>query len=246
MKNYSFLRFQLKELYLALKLIIDFLNPLQEQHPEVVPLLTKLTVLFTKFDIAVKRKRTSDFTADKKELDEKQDDGYLCFRSYVLACTYSILNPEFRAPANRVLEAIRRHGWSLNSLSYKAQTAASLSLINELQRASLADDLTAIGAEDVFNAWVDAVDAFRSVNQQMLAEQANSDDESATEMKKEVIYWLDKTLHRIEDMVVWNDSQVWSDVKGKVEAGLDDIYSNIKARQTRKENEVEAPEETQS
>ncbi|MBI9062412.1 MAG: hypothetical protein JEZ14_10530 [Marinilabiliaceae bacterium] len=243
MKKYPFFRFQLSELHLALKLVINFLSPLKESSTEVVPLLNKLTHLFNKYDQALKKKHSSAYTDVKKEQDVKQDEGFLSFREFVHSCSYSIINPTLREPSLRIMEAIKRHGWSLHSFSYKDQMATSISLINELKREALSSDMITIGALELFNGWNEATESFHTISQTKVAEKAQDSGEAATDLRKEVIYWLDKSLVRIDDMVVWESSDEWVEIYKNIEEALDGINTAVKGRITRKKHEVEASEQ---
>ncbi|TAJ14821.1 hypothetical protein DMA11_03590 [Marinilabiliaceae bacterium JC017] len=243
MKNYSFYRYHLIELHLSIKLIIDFLEPLKESNPEVGILLTKLNLIFTEFDKALKKKKISDLTAEKKQADETQDYGFLSWRYYVESCLYQILNPEYKAPAGRIMEAIKRHGYSLQNLSYSDQAAASTSLINEMEQPQFVNDQTTIGSLDLFHAWTGAVENFQKVSQQKIEEQADDDTEAAHILRKEVMFWMEKTLLRIEDMITWTNDAFWINLNKKIEVGLDDIEAQVKARRTRRKHENEEIEQ---
>ena len=76
-----------------------------------------------------------------------------------------------------------------------------------------------------------------------MAEKAQDNGEAATDLRKEVIYWLDKSLVRIDDMVVWETSAEWVEIHKNIEEALDDINITVKSRRTRKKHEVEASEQ---
>ena len=141
------------------------------------------------------------------------------------------------------MKAIKRHGWSLHSFSYKDQRATSISLINELKREVLSGDMLTIGALELFNGWNEATEAFHTISQTKVAEKAQDNGEAATDLRKEVIYWLDKSLVRIDDMVVWETSAEWVEIHKNIEEALDDINITVKSRRTRKKHEVEASEQ---
>ena len=94
------------------------------------------------YEQVYEKNQKSQFTDLLAEKDAIRDESFLAFRSSVEAASHS-KNADIRNSAEKILEVIRRHGWSAASFGYKASTAAFSSIVAEINT-SFSSDLALI------------------------------------------------------------------------------------------------------
>ncbi len=232
MKLLSLKHYLVTELHQLLLQILAILKPYVESNEEIGRLYSKLELYFEEFNTALQKKRISDFTQEKKRLDQIQDDAFMCWREYISSCSYQVLHPEFREPAENLKEAITRHGWSLHREGYHKQSSASHSLIDEVESTHLKAYQEQVGAQELFESWKEALSQFENVQQEDLEDQSKDKGKSATELRTNIIRWIDKTIHLVSVKVDMESAIEWAEIKGKLEVLIENTNADIKRRMT--------------
>jgi len=164
----NFSLFPSDELFTFAKRTLTIVEPKVVQTPGLVPFFNKTSETFALYQTALERETKNPFTLLLSEKDAVRDPAFMAFRIYVEAASYRIL-PGWAAAANKILEVIRRHGWSAAALGYKAETAAITNIISEV-RNKCADELNLIGATEWLNELETAQQDFDSVAHQSITD----------------------------------------------------------------------------
>jgi hypothetical protein len=125
------------------------------------PFVTRAISAYNNFNKAFERESKNPFTDDLALADAERDASFVGFRNYIVAC--SLRNSSgWNTAANRILDIIRKHGWSAASFGYKAETAALTNVIDEVKTKCTAD-LTLLSATEWFAQLETAQTAFEQV-----------------------------------------------------------------------------------
>lgn len=239
MKLLNLKQYLISEIHHLLLQILAILKPYVETNTEIGSMYAKLNPQFEAFNTAMQKKRISDFTEEKKRLDHTQDDAFLCWREYISSCTFQVLHPEFRAPAERIKEAITRHGWSLNNEGYHKQSTASHSLINEIESTGLKADQELIGGQELFVTWKGALADFENVQQEDLLDQSIDKGKSATELRSNIIRWIEKLTQLVDIKNEMEGGTEWLEIKSKLDVLIENTNADIKRRITLQNKKAE-------
>lgn len=149
--NYSL--FPSDEFFTFAKAAIAIVELRKDLIPGVQPFYAKTVESLTEYQSALERERKSPFTKLLAEKDAARDAAFMAFRTLAEAAGYRA-KPGWPAASSKIVEIIRRQGWSAASLGYKAETAAITSIISEV-KTKCAEELTLIKASD----WLDELEA---------------------------------------------------------------------------------------
>ena len=128
----NFSLFPSNELFTFAKGAITIVDEKKEQIPAIVPFAEKAGQSLTMFQSALERERKSPFTLPLATADTKRDGSFYGFRTYVEATGYRDKEGWTEA-STKMLEIIRRHGWSAALMGYKAETAVLTNIISEIK-----------------------------------------------------------------------------------------------------------------
>lgn len=240
MKEIAFSLFITNERFLLLQLIVNLLQKKLAALPVLTPIYEKLVDMRDQMEQALQKNTGSAFTTLLSQLDEQQDNGFICFRNGVNAKKYSIVNESLRPIAEQVEAVIRRHSWSLMKLGYQKQLALSRSLITELSAPAYQLFIQQLNQEDEFNAWREAVDDFEKTVTQKVEASAAKNDVAASEISKEAINIIEKLLPGWYYQADFGGDANYKELVDQIMEGAGDIESQARARITRRRNQKEA------
>jgi hypothetical protein len=157
----NFSLFPSDELFTFAKGALTIVQQQKEQTPGLAPFIGKATTSLTNYQSALERERKNPFTLLLAEKDGIRDSAFLAFRTLAEAASYRA-KPGWNTAASKILEIIRRQGWSAAALGYKAETAALTNMISEI-KGKCATELTLIIATEWLNELEEAQQAFETV-----------------------------------------------------------------------------------
>ena len=127
----------------------------------------KLRDVSVPFGKAFERESRDPYTQMLIQADAGRDECHFAFRNYVEACSHRN-KPGWHDAAIKIMEVIRKHGWSAAHFGYKAETAAITSTISEL-RSKYEAELTLIAATDWLNELDEAQQIFANIAKDSVA-----------------------------------------------------------------------------
>ncbi|TAJ13602.1 hypothetical protein DMA11_08570 [Marinilabiliaceae bacterium JC017] len=92
----------------------------------------KLAEVFGHYAQAFERETSSPYTERKANKDNKRDNAFIAFRTYIEACSYHDFE-NWIEYAEDILAVIQKHGWTAYKLGYKKETAALTNLVSEIR-----------------------------------------------------------------------------------------------------------------
>ena len=231
--SFNFSLFPSDELFTFTKRTLTIVEPNLEHTPGLVPFFAKTSQTFALYQSALEREKKNPFTLLLSGKDGKRDTRFLGFRTYVEAASYRDI-PEWNAAAEKILEVIRRHGWTAYGFGYKAETAAITNIISEI-RNKFAEELALIGATDWLNELDEAQIDFDAATHQSVIE-APTGEPTIWEARP----ILTNSLRSLFSMISLQNSGTPSEELTILEAALNELIvrslATVKAANTRVEN----------
>jgi len=229
----NFSLFPSDELFTFAKRTLAVVEPKVEQIPGLVPFFTKTSQTFALYQSALEREKKNPFTLLLAAKDAVRDPAFMGFRTLVEAASYRAI-PGWADAANKILEIIRRHGWSAAILGYKAETAAITNIISEV-RNKCADELALIGATDWLNELEAAQNDFDAATHQSVTE-APTGEPTIWEVRPV----LTNALRSLFSMISLLHSATPTEELASLETALNELIvrslATVKAAGTRAEN----------
>ena len=221
------------ELFTFAKRTLVIVEPNVEQTPGLMPFFDKTSQSFALYQSALEREKKNPFTLLLAGKDGIRDARFLALRTYVEAMSYRLI-PEWTAAAEKILEVIRRHGWTAYGFGYKAETAAITNIISEI-RNKCAGELNLIGANDWLNELEAAQRDFDAATHQSVTD-APIGEPTIWEVRPV----LTNSLRSLFAMISLLNFGTPSDTLTTLEAALNELIvrslATVKAAGTRAEN----------
>jgi len=155
------------------------------------------------------------------------------FRTYVEAASYRTI-PEWNTAADKILEVIRRHGWTAYGFGYKAETAAITNIISEI-RNKCVSELDLIGA----NEWLSELEASQQ-DFDTVAHQSITDLPTGEPTIWEIRPQLTNSLKSLFSMISLLNFGTPNEELASLETALNELIigsmATVKATGTRAEN----------
>lgn len=229
----NFSLFPSDEFFTFAKGVLAIVGPQKGQTPGLEPFVNKATTSLTSYQSALEREKKNPFTLLLAEKDGIRDSAFMAFRTLTEAASYRA-KPGWNAAANKIIEIIRRHGWSAASQGYKAQTAALTNMVSEIKGKCTAE-LTLIQATD----WLEELEAaqqdFDAVAHQSITEAPTSEP---TVVSARPV--LTNSLRSLFSMISLLNSGTPSEELTTLETAINELIvrslATVKAADTRAEN----------
>jgi hypothetical protein len=230
----NFALFPSDELFTFTKRALTIVETKKDQIPGLEPFYAKTSETFALYQRALERETKNPFTLLLAAKDAVRDSAFMGFRTYIEAASYRAI-PGWTDAANKILEIIRRHGWSAAVFGYKAETAAITNIISEV-RNKCADELALIGANDWLNELEAAELDFDAVAHQSVNE-APAGEPTIVGVRPA----LTNSLRSLFSMIALLNSSTPSDTLTALETALSELIvrslATVKAAGTRAENQ---------
>ena len=222
--------------------ILEGVTPLSD---ETLPINKSITKLNERFQVALKASnsaRSSKYTKLLMEKDRLRDRSFLGFRFAVEAYTYS--NDEVKAiKAESICSIIRDHDWSLHSKGRKHESGLLASLIQKLNEPANKQKLVDLGLETWFNSLVADADAFNALVQEKEDAEKDQAKEDHMDIYKQLREACDQYFDDLEAINRLDPNEKYEQMIEKVNGFSKSYMTDLRARQTKKENEELEEEE---
>ena len=230
--NYSLLSNDL--LYTMTKHVMTAFDGLNLDNSPLKPLVSKASAAFNQFGLAFERETTNGYTKVFEQLDEVRDEDYLGFRCYIEAWSHRS-DVVKREAANKILDVIRRHGWSATILGYKAETTALSSMISEL-RNKLQAELTLLTADE----WLGEVEKSEAAFEAKVQESASNAPTNVPTLgstRPDLVKAL-RNLFAMIDLIAPSETSVeFATLISTLNSHISDAMTSAKAAATRTANQ---------
>jgi len=134
--------------------------------PTLLPFYNKVKVHHKVMLNAFEREYIDPFTEKKAEADQNRKKSFYAFRDFVTACSRSF-NETLHIAGERLLSVINKHAKTISKMSYKKQSSAEISIIDEIRKEHMTD-LEQCNASSWFEEMVNYQDIFENVMHESL------------------------------------------------------------------------------
>lgn len=230
----NFSLFPSDELFTFAKGALSIVGTKKDSVPAIIPFYDKPSQLFVLYQAALERETKNPFTVQLADKDGVRDAAFMGFRTLVEAASYRA-KPGWNAAAFKILEIVRRHGWSAATLGYKAETASITNMISEI-RNKCATELVTIRATEWLDELEVAEKAFEAVAHQSVTATTGTEP-TIWEIRPQ----LTNALKSLFSMISLQQSVTPSDELDVLETALNELIvrslTTVKAAGTRAENQ---------
>ena len=129
-KSVNFSLFSSKNLLTFAQRVLRIFNSIASENEVINSLFVKVKAAYDNFSSAFERDTKSAYTEILDSKDTIRDEAFLALRCYLEACSHRAAEG-WNEAANKILDIIRKHGWSTQLLSYKTETASIDNILNE-------------------------------------------------------------------------------------------------------------------
>lgn len=240
-KSISFSKLSNNLLYTFIKRMLAMFSSFKATDSIQKVYIDKVKEFFDHFALAFENDRSTPYTEIKAQKDSERDDAFIAFRSYIEACSYR-KKDGWNDMAGDILAVIRKHGWSLWNLGYKAQTASASALYSEI-RNSYMDQINSLMAEEWLKEAEDSQQTFEQVHKESID---NTNDGPTVTSTRPALEKSVRSLLQITAMVAdTNPSESDNNLINNINELIIETMTVAKAANTRDKNTV-ATEKTDS
>lgn len=187
---------------------------------------------------------SNPYTQQLSQADDWRDSTFIGGRNAIEAYTHWVFDVAKKESAERILEVINRHGWSLHAFGYAKQSSATNSLIIELKNATFQADLATLGLtnwylelsksqvgfENIFNLKAGAKNSKESVEKKDAQIPVNVD--------------IEKLITYLNSIIMFNTgSAAWNKIFNDVEGIVKQMSTTARARRS-SQNKKTIPDNT--
>ncbi len=193
----------------------------------------KLQTAFNHLDAAMIQNKGSVYTGKMSDADEVRDDAFLALRNLVVAYTY-YPDETLKLHAERLEQAIRTHGWTIQRLGLTQQTAVLNNLIGDLENnAELVAAITALNATPFLNVLKEKNTLFTDYQSQRLEEKAEKPEITTNEARREAREAVENLLNVTEALYLMNQDESYQQIANQVNPLVDEFNTLIRSREAR-------------
>jgi hypothetical protein len=143
----NFSLFPSDEFFTFAKRSLTIVEEKRSKVPALVPFLDKANQHLSLYQNALERAKKNPYTPQVSEKDAFRNASFMVLRTHSEAMSYRT-KEGWSATAAKILDVIRRHGWSATTMGYKAKSAAINNITSEL-RGKYASEVTFLNAEEL-------------------------------------------------------------------------------------------------
>lgn len=130
-----------------------------------------------------------------QQADLIRDDAFQAFKYGVLSASYRT-EPSIKAAGEKLVEIVRKRGFSLYNLGYIAQSEAMRSLVEDLNKC--AQEISRAGVADLLEEMLNAHDQFNEVYHEKINEGSQSETPQVVVWKTELSKQITLFLNHVE------------------------------------------------
>ena len=167
-------------------------------------------------------------TSRVQEADLIRDDAFQAFKYGVLSASFRT-EPIIKNAGEKLVEIVRKRGFSLYNLGYIAQSEAMRNLMGDLE-ASI-KDVTKAGVADLMHEMLNANENFNTIFHEKISDETNKETPQVVIWKNELSKQITLFLNHIELLEEDKEEGVDELVK-KLNTVISDMMSEARDRQT--------------
>ena len=238
----SFSQFRNQNYVFLIVELINILKAIATEKLEVLGLHTYLASAqerLPNINLALDKNMKNPYTDLLDEQDELRDRAIDSLKYYLLHCINEP-NAEMVAAAQRIIEILRTHGWSMQNEGYDEQSKQERSFIVEIeQRNNLMDDVTTIKALDIFNRVKSSQLDFEQTRRSFLSAETNIKEISPQVEKAWIRDFTNKVILALNFHYMNQTSPEAMTIYNQFKTVIEKIDQDKKARSTRSKTEAE-------
>lgn len=237
----SFYLLSAEETFTLTKRIIEIIKKRMSKDEFALLLLPVLEEALNKLSDALRKIANKEMTRLISEADEVRDAAFLALRDYIKANSNKP-DKKVKTAANKLLEVVRKVGFSLHREGDTVETALLHSLFAELDKPDCTKALNAVNAVDWYASLKEAQAGFEKVNDKKVQDESGKEIPLVGENKKVISKYLIPLLGYLEVKAELSDNEfkVTADQCDEV---IEGVITIARARNTRRINSTE--EETE-
>lgn len=162
-----------------------------------------------------------------QQADLLRDDAFQAFKYGVLSASYRT-EPSIKAAGEKLVEIVRKRGFSLYNLGYIAQSEAMRSLVEDLNRC--ATEISRAGVADLLEEMLNAHDQFNQVYHEKINDGSTSETPQVVVWKTELSKQITLFLNHVELLEEDKEDGV-SNLVDKLNSIITDMMQEAKDRQ---------------
>ncbi|MFK7952743.1 MAG: DUF6261 family protein [Ekhidna sp.] len=170
------------------------------------------------------------YAAKVQQADLHRDDAFQAFKYGVLSASYRS-EPITKVAGEALVEIVRKHGFSLYSLGYIAQSEVMKTLIDELE--TRRTEISQSGVADLLAEMTNSNDEFNRIFHEKLQDDPSSEAPQIVVSKSELSHQITLFLNHVELLEDDKEKGI-KDVVDKINYVIDKVMVEAKGRQEKK------------
>lgn len=170
------------------------------------------------------------YAAKVQQADLQRDDAFQAFKYGVLSASYrsELL---IKVSGEALVEVVRKHGFSLYSLGYIAQSEVMRNLMNELDTKK--HEISQSGVADLLAEMINSNDEFNRIFHEKLQDDPSSEAPQIVVSKSELSHQITLFLNHVELLEDDKEEGV-KDLVAKINYVIDEVMVEARDRQEKK------------
>jgi hypothetical protein len=178
------------------------------------------------------------YTQKLAEADDWRDSVYVGGRNTIEACTHWVFDIPKKEAAERLLEVINRHGWSLHTFGYQKQSSAMNSLLTEYKKDGFQTDLATISLTVWYNEQVKAQENFENIFNQKANSQSSKESVEKKDAQIPVNQDIEKLITYLNSIIMFNNgNETWNKIYNEVDGIVKQMTTVARARRSNQKKE---------
>ena len=162
-----------------------------------------------------------------QQADLLRDDAFQAFKYGVLSASYRT-EPAIKQAGEKLVEIVRKRGFSLYNLGYIAQSEAMRSLVEDLGRCSV--EISHAGVADLLEEMLNAHENFNQVYHEKTTEKTKNETPQVVVWKTELSKQITLLLNHVELLEEDKEDGI-STLVDKINSTITDMMEQAKERQ---------------
>ena len=235
--SYSLLRAD--EMYALGMQFVGILDKINIDDPQLTQLRTNVVNHLSVYDQAHLKSSTKLLTLKVNDADDRRDDSFKAFVTYVAACNKR-LKPEWKSACALLNDLIDLQGRTLYADSYTKQSSRMVKLFHDVENnPKLKVAITTILADEWFDEMKAAATEFETVY-----DNRNADISAGPSVKTEdafidLRYAMQMLIKYIEVMESMNLNSAFATIAQEFNGMISPLMTQVRSRRTRSEKEKE-------
>jgi len=204
----------------------------------------KINNALKRLENSMKLRQGSPITEELAVLDANRDQAWMCFYHYIIGQS-NRLNPAIRERALSLLSLVKLPEMRIYQQGYKEQTATMINFFNRVDsNPELVAAVEAIGATAIYLELKTAQTAFSAKEAEKVNKGAAKPKSESEEAIKDLRKAFDDLNQFLNVMSQLSGKAEYEEIASKINELADEINTNVKARNTRRENAKEEADQT--